>query len=232
MLFSSRFPNNGLGRLSAEFTGTFGIVLAAGGAALSVPGLFGPIAAALAAGLALFAATIAFFSVSGGQFNPAVTFAMAISRKMGAKDSVAYICSQLLGAVLAALVLYAAFPSARWLGLGLPQVSDAVSWNSAVLLEAAFTALLSMAYLTIVSSKRSAFELASALCATVFAASLAIGSATGAALNPARAFGPALVSGVWSTQSVHWFGPLLGALIAAVFYEYVMREKKAHGFVV
>jgi glycerol uptake facilitator-like aquaporin len=222
---------SGFDRMFSEFAGTFALVFSGGAAGLSAGALFGQPVAGIAAGLAYFAMALAFYRESGAQFNPAVTFALFFSKRIGAGDAVAYSVSQLLGSILAALLLFAAFPQMALSGMAAPQAAAAVPWNSAVLLEAALTFLLVVAYLAMRHSRRPAMETACAVSAVMFAAALAIGPSTGAALNPARSFGPSLVGGSWNSQSAYWFGPLIGALAAAVFFDGVLRNRRGHGLV-
>ena len=172
---------------------------------------------------------MAFYGISGAQFNPAITLSLYVLRKMPGGDALSYIIVQLLGSIMAALIAVSVFGSNAVLGFGVPFVTSMMPWSSAVLLESALTFLVALVYLAMHTSKRAPFEISSTIAALMVASGIAAAFVTGAVLNPARSFGAALVSGAMQSQSVYWFGPLLGAFVAALFYDYVIREKKAHG---
>ena len=200
---------------------------------MSPRGFLGLIGVGLATGLTLLAMIYAFAHVSGAHFNPAITFAMAATRRIKGEEALGYVLAQLLGSILAAILLVTIVPRAAVVHIGVTDVSVGVSWSAAVLAEAVMTFLLVTVIFALAVDRRGAGEMIGlAVFGVVASAHISIGVLTGAALNPARAFGPALVSGYWATQSVYWFGPLMGAFAAALAYEYALRPKRGHDMTV
>lgn len=214
----------------SEFVGTFLFCVAAIGAVLSatpsVGGGGGLVAMALAPGFALAAGVATFGGVSGGHFNPAVTLGMATTGRIGAAAAVVYVAVQLLGAVAAALVCYILFPAnALQQGLvGLPLPAPWLTPVGLVIGEFVATFLLTMAvYGALVDDRGRSAKIGALAIGLVFAANvLALGAVTGASMNPARSFGPALVSGVWTLHIYYWIAPIAGAIAAAQLYERVL----------
>lgn len=217
-------------RLVAELFGTFTLVFIGAGSVLAdkfPKGGFGLLGIALAYGLALAVAMTATMAISGGHLNPAVTAGMLAIRRIDARTAGLYVAAQLLGAVLAAYALQAVFPTGVWkvLATGTPSIAATMTLGTAILIEAILTFLLMSAVMgTAVSAEAPrvggfGVGLTLAFCALVG------GPLTGAALNPARAFGPALASGQWVSQGVYWVGPILGALVAAFLWEKVLLPK-------
>ena len=214
-------------RSLAEGMGTFGLVFFGAGAVAtqSMPGGgSGILGIALAQGLVFAVLVTALLGISGGHLNPAVTLGMVVARRTGARTAAAYIVAQLLGAVLAALLLEALYPIAmvRGMSLGTPTIANAIQFHQAILLEAVMAFLVVSAYFgTCVNPSAPPLGgLAVGLALT--AAILVGGPLTGAAVNPARAFGPALVSGQWIAHAVYWVGPIAGGLVAAVLWHHVL----------
>jgi aquaporin Z len=166
-------------------------------------------------------------NISGGHLNPAVTAGMLLVKRIDAKTAGLYVAAQLLGAVLASLVVKGLLPwgAANAVSGGTPQLSAHVSLFQGMLLEALFTFVLVSAVfgtaVAIDAPKIGGFGIGLA----VLASALAIGSFTGAALNPARAFGPALVFGEWHAQAAYWLGPLIGSGFAALLWDRVLLKK-------
>ena len=214
----------------AELTGTFLFVLAGTASAVanaaSNQGL-GQIGVAVAHGLALSILVSATMNISGGHLNPAVTAGMLLVKRIDAKTAGLYVAAQLLGAVLASLVVKGLLPwgAANAVSGGTPQLSAHVSLFQGMLLEALFTFVLVSAVfgtaVAIDAPKIGGFGIGLA----VLVSALAIGSFTGAALNPARAFGPALVFGEWHAQAAYWLGPLIGAGLASLLWDRVLLKK-------
>lgn len=214
----------------AELTGTFLFVLAgtasAAANAASNQGL-GYVGVAIAHGLALSILVTATMGISGGHLNPAVTFSMLTVKRIDAKTAGQYVAAQLVGAILASLVVKALLPwgATNAVSGGTPQLAAHISLFKGLLLEAAFTfVLVSAVFGTAVATdapKVGGFGIGLA----VLVSALAIGPFTGAALNPARAIGPALVFGEWHQQAAYWLGPLLGGALAALLWEKVLLKK-------
>jgi aquaporin Z len=214
----------------AEFIGTFLFVLVGAGSSIANQGGGAMLAIALTHGIALAVIVTIMLPISGGHINPAVSFALWIGKQIDAVTLGKYVLAQLLGAVLAALVLKATFPAApaRMTSLGTPQISGAMlSIFPPITLEALFTFfLVSAVYGTCVSSQAQRVG-GFAIGLVVLVCALGGGALTGAAMNPARAFGPALVSWDWHAQAIYWIGPLLGAAVAAVVWRFLLLPPSA-----
>ena len=177
----------------------------------------GATAAALAYGLAVAAAVEIFGPVSGGHLNPAVTLGAWATRKIGAWRLVGYTLVQLAGGIAAADVIASVLPESAWqaAGLGTPALASSLTRAQGMVLEAVLTGAVVLVFFrtTTATGKPSGW----AVGATVAAAALVALPLTGAALNPARAFGPALVMSHWTNQGVWWVGPLAGGVVGAWF---------------
>jgi aquaporin TIP len=207
-------------QLLSEFLGVFalcfiGILAITHGGPVGAGDLVG---VALAHGLAIAVMVAAFGAISGAHFNPAVTVALLISGRIPATQALLYIVFQLIGGLAAAWLLMVLF-GAQCVAAGTPALGGSVSPLTAIALEAVATFFLAYVVLgTAVDGRapRGIFPFAIGL--TVCLDILAIGPLTGAAMNPARVFGPALIGHVEGGQLVYWVGPLLGALIAALVW--------------
>ena len=207
---------------AAEFVGTALFVLVGAGSA--VTNVAGALGAALANGIGLALVVTIMMPISGGHINPAVSFALWIGKQIDSLTLGKYVLAQLLGAIVGALFIKALFPAsaARMTSLGTPQVAGSMTFGSATALEALFTFfLVSAVYGTVVSSQAQRVA-GFAIGLVVLVCVLGGGVLTGAALNPARAFGPALVSWDWHAQAVYWLGPLVGAAAAAGLWRYLL----------
>lgn len=219
----------------AEFLGTFFLCFAGIAAILSgtpaVGAGGGLLAIALAHGLALSVAVNAFGGISGAHFNPAVTIGMVVTRRIGPAAAGIYIAVQLLGATVAALICRAIFPPLAvqqgLLGIPLPQAW--VTTGGILIGEITMAFLLMIAiYGTAIDDRGRAVKIGGfGIGLTVAFNILAAGAVTGASMNPARSFGPALVAGVWSFHIWYWIGPVIGAVLAAVLYERVLLERRS-----
>ncbi len=219
-------------RLVAEAFGTFGLVFV-GSAVVVVNAFpsagFGILGIAVAHAFVLAIMITATMNISGGHLNPAVTFGLLVARKIDLRTALPYVAAQLAGAVLGALLVKYAIPSnvGRVLSYGTPVIASSITLGQAITIEAVLTFFLVSAFFgTLVSPdapKVGGFGIGLVLLFAI----LVGGPLTGAALNPARAFGPALVSGNWLGQAVWWMGPLLGGLAAGLLWKLVLlpREK-------
>jgi len=162
--------------------------------------------------------------ISGGHVNPAVTLGLLCIKRIAPRDAFVYVASQLVGALIAALLVREMLPwnVGRLVALGTPVLSTQVSFWHGVGLEAVWTFLLMSGVMgTIVAPN--APRLGGFGVGLTLIPSIMIGGAlTGAAANPARAFGPAIISGNTTAQAVWWIGPILGAIIAALFWDKVL----------
>jgi MIP family channel proteins len=219
-----------LRRVLAEALGTFGLVFVCAGSvvATAVPGTdFGLLGAALAQAAALSVMVSATMKISGAHLNPAVTVGFLATRRTTPADAGAYILAQLAGAVVAAWVVKALMPDAAVAAtsLGTPALQNGVTFARGVAIEAVLTFLLmSAVYGTAVAPTAPAvggFGIGTVLLFDI----LVGGNLTGAAMNPARAFGPAAIGGQYLSHAVYWIGPVVGAVAAALVWEKGLIER-------
>jgi MIP family channel proteins len=165
---------------------------------------------------------------SGGHFNPAVTLGFVITRRMSLTSAITYWLSQIVGAIAASFLLRSIVPgeAGEAVHFGVPLIADGVSTSQAILLEFVMTFFLVIAVWGTAVDERGPKTLAGfAIGLTVFMDILVGGPLTGAAMNPARAFGAACASGVWTHHWVYWLAPLLGGVAAARVYHALMRAR-------
>jgi MIP family channel proteins len=206
----------------AEIVGTFFLVFIGAGAILANAGLVG---VALAHGLALAIGISALGHISGGVFNPAVAIGLAVARKLEWGKAFAYIIAELIGGAISGYLLLAIYPqqAIQAASLGTPLVANGVSALQATLLEAVLTFLLMTAVMGTAVDSKGPRDLAGFGIGLVLVFDiLAGGGLTGASMNPARTFGPALAGGYWAMHWVYWVGPVLGAVAASLLYAYVL----------
>ncbi len=211
----------------AELIGTFALIFVGVGAicvdSLTHGGV-GLVGIALAHGLAIATMVSATGHISGGHLNPAVTIGALAGGKISFKTSIYYIIAQLIGASLAALALKGVFDTALLEGVhyGTPALGNGVSVVAGVLLEAILTFFLVFAvYGTAIDDRGP--RVGGLFIGLVITMDILVGGTlTGASMNPARTFGPALLSGFWENHFVYWAGPALGGFVAALVYQYVL----------
>ena len=223
---------------AAEFIGIFALVFV-GGATIMTAALSNSNAifvAAVAHGLILGIMITATMRISG-HLNPAVTIGFLVTRRIEPVMAVIYIIAQLLGALVAAYALKAVFPATVAVAtrLGGQSVATDVTTFQAILCEAIATFFLVFVVFGTAVDPHAPKVGGFAIGLTVTADILAIGSRTGASMNPARSFGPAVVSGVFEAQIVYWVGPIIGAIAAALLYDGLFlrrgKEQADHGAV-
>jgi aquaporin Z len=207
-------PQFGYRRMFSELLGTFMLVLAAaGGGLLHGKGQISLSAAVVAPGLTVMAIILFMGAVSGAHLNPVVSIAFALRGDFAWKRVPAYIVAQLVGAALAALFLRAVFGNVEHLGATLPGPGYH-AWQ-ALVLEIALTAGLVSVILGTASQAQNVGSVgALGVGAYVALAGLWAAPVSGTSMNPARSFGPALVSGDWTSYWVYVAGPLTGAILA------------------
>ncbi len=210
----------------AELIGVFGLTFIGAGVICIDPVTHGGIVAiALAHGIILMVMVYATGHISGGHINPAVTISLFITKNISAGRAVGYIVAQLLGAVIAGYLLKGIFPALPN-GLGAPALASGVSVSQGILVEAVLTFFLVFAVFgTAVDSRCGNGVYGIAIGLTIAADILMGGALTGAAMNPARAFGPAFASGDMTNQLVYWVGPILGGAVAGLCYAGVLLKK-------
>jgi glycerol uptake facilitator protein len=227
-------------RLAAEVVGTAilvlfgaGSVVAAlrvGGGELDYPGL-GMVAIAFAFTVAI--AIYAFGTTSGAHINPAVTMSLAATRRFPWGEVPAYVGAQLVGGAVGAALIVAAFGGeAVDLGTGGTSLADDITYTQGIVAEALATFLLVTAIMALAVDRRAPAGWAGFMIGlAVAAAILASGPLTGGSLNPARTFGPMLVTGIgggdasWGDLPAYVIGPVLGGLLAAFTYEVIARPR-------
>ncbi len=208
-------------RLAAEFLGTFLLVFAGPGAVI-VDGVsgggVGSLGIGLSFGLAVMAAIYAVGHLSGAHINPAVTVAFALTRHFPWSLVPAYVASQLLGACAASSAHLALFSDVANLGATVPSGTPL----QAALLELILTLLLMFVVSAVATDVRAVGQSAAiAIGGYVALAATFAGPIAGASMNPARSFGPALLSGTWTAHWTYWIGPIVGAVLGALLYRYV-----------
>lgn len=210
-----------LRRAVAELIGTFALIFVGVGSIMfaSNSGLVG---VALAHGLTIAVMASAVGHISGGHFNPAVTFGFLVTRRIEPVLAGVYWLSQLAGAVLGSLALRLTFPEEADLDRGVP-VLNAIGAGSGVLLEAILTFFLVWVIFATAADPGGAFKSIAGLAIglTITIDILAAGPLTGAAMNPARALGPELVQNVWDDFWIYLVGPAIGAAAAALAYDWL-----------
>jgi MIP family channel proteins len=221
----------------AEFVGTYALVFVGGAsiiaaAATQMPS--GLIGVALAHGIILAVLVSATMRVSG-HLNPAVTLGFLVTRRIDAIMAGIYIAAQITAAILAAYSLKWLLPDALTSAtrLGGQAISLDVSAGQAIALEAIATFFLAFVIFGTAVDPRAPKIGGLAIGLTIAADILAIGPFTGASMNPARSFGPAVASGIFEGQAVYWIGPILGAIAASLIYDTLFirheREPVDHG---
>jgi len=211
-------------RLLAEFIGTFALVFV-GCAAVCVPApAKNLLSIALAFGLTVAVMVSAAGHISGAHFNPAVSFALFLTKKMIPMDAVFYILTQLIAAGCASSILKAWFGGAALAG-ATPVPSDPFTPGMAFAMEVIMTFFLVFVIFGVAVDKRGPGQLAGILIGLTVTLDILIGGPyTGASMNPARSFGPALASGTWTDFWVYLAGPLVGAALGAFAYQLVRGD--------
>ncbi len=206
-------------RSVAEFVGTFALIFIGAGSVI-----YGDIVGvALAHGLVIAVMVSAVGLISGGLFNPAITIAFLVTRRIAPRLAGLYLVVQLVAATLAALLLRWVLPATARSGshLGAPLLGTGISSGKGVAIEAVLTFFLVWVVFATAVDPRGTFKQIAGLAigfTIAFDALMGLGL-TGAAMNPARAFGPQLVDNHWGHFWVWYVGPLAGGAIAALLYE-------------
>ena len=221
-------------KLVAEFIGTFALIFFGAGSIcadqyLHGAGGAGLLGIALAHGLAIGIMVSALGHVSGGHFNPAVTIGFWVTKRINTLDVIGYWAAQLVGAIAAAYVLKAIVPDDAWraVALGTPALARDFRVLDGMILEGVMTFFLVLVVFATAVDEKGAWRAISGfgIGLTITMGILTGGPLTGAALNPARAFGPALASAHWANHGVYWVGPLAGGFVAGLLYDSVFLKK-------
>ncbi len=210
-----------------EIVGTFILVYAIASAATvySNSGQLGVIGIGLVHALVLTAIVYAIGYRSGAQVNPAVTIGLLVAKKISRKEAAVYIIAQIIGAVIAAVVVYSIFGSEMSASVTLPSEDNIIR---ALILETVMTFTLVYVVLATTTSKNFKIVPLAGL-AIGFTLGLNVifgGSITGGSLNPARSFGPALITWEFNYHWIYWIAPIAGGLIAAGVYKILNTKEE------
>jgi aquaporin Z len=216
-------------RATAELLGTAFLVYFGCGAIImnNFPGAgFNAFGIATVHAIALSIAITMTMGISGGHINPAVTIGLLAIKRIAPRDALVYIAAQLAGAVFAAVMVRFTLPwnVGRVVAMGTPVLANTVGiWNG-IGLEAVFAFVLMSGVMGTVVASNAPRIGGFGVGLTLIPIIMVGGVLTGAAANPARAFGPALVSGNMTAQVVWWIGPILGATLAALLWQNLLLK--------
>jgi aquaporin NIP len=217
-------------RAATEAIAAFALIFCVGGAAAaeaSRHAALGLPAQAAVSGLAVMALIYATGHLSGAHINPAVTIAFTLTRHFPPREALAYMSAQLAGAAAAGLVLLAAWPDAPG-ALGANVAS--VPTGTALLYEALLSALLMFVITAVATDTRAVGAGAAIAIGGVVVLDILVGGGvSGASMNPARTFGPALASGTWTHFWIYVVGPVAGATAGAFAYQLIRPQQVAPG---
>lgn len=208
--------------LIAEFIGTFALIFVGIGASKTAGE--NVLAVALAHGLTIAAFVSATMHISGGQFNPAVTFGLVCGGHMTVGAAIRYWIAQLAGAIAAALICLGLFNRDVVVN-GTPQLAIDLTPGQGILVEAILTFFLVFVVHGTGVDERGRRVAGLAIGSTITLDILFGGPLTGAAMNPARVFGPAVAAGFWKAHYVYWIGPLLGGALGGFVYRLFIERK-------
>ena len=205
---------------TVEFVGTFALIFVGAGTIVATGGQ-NLVAIALAHGLAIGLMVAAAGHISGGVYNPSLTVGLMAARRIPVPCGIYYIVAQLLGATVAALALKVLFPAATVaaVNLGTPAVGTGIGIGAAVVAEAIMTFFLMYSVFGVAVDLRGARAIAGLVIGLTITMDIFVGGGlTGAAMNPARWFGPAIVQYAFDNWWVWWVGPIVGAVGAALLW--------------
>ncbi|MFB3094516.1 MAG: MIP family channel protein [Candidatus Acidiferrales bacterium] len=217
----------------AEFVGTLALIFIGAGSICAnqfLGGGVGLVGIALAHGLTIAVMVSAIGHISGGHINPAVTIGVWAAGKIPTREALVYWAAQLAGGLAGAALLVLAFdPATRAaVNLGTPSLASGVTLFQGIVVEVLLTFFLVFTVFATAIDDRGAFKMVGgfAIGMVVTFDILAGGALTGASMNPARSFGPAVVANFWTAHLVYWVGPLAGGLLAGLFYNVVFLRRQ------
>ncbi|MGB3566666.1 MAG: aquaporin [Priestia megaterium] len=211
-------------KLIAEFIGTYFLVFAGTGAIVvdSLTKSLTHVGVAITFGLVVLALIYSFGHISGAHFNPAVTLAFLFLGEINKREATLYLFTQLIAASASSITLLLMFGNVAHLGATLPSGS----WVQSFVLEFVLTFVLMMVILTSAVHGKAVKAFAGmAIGATVALEAMFGGPISGASMNPARSFGPAIISGTVSTLWIYLVATVLGAIGAAFIYKILHEEE-------
>ncbi|MBI1729128.1 MIP family channel protein [Candidatus Acetothermia bacterium] len=215
--------------LVAEFIGTFALIfVGVGSIAVNqiTHGSLGLVGIALAHGLTIAVMASATGAISGGHFNPAVTFGALLGGKINIVNAIGYMIAQCLAAIAGAFMIQQAMPAEalQAVNLGTPALGTGVSASMGLVMEIVLTFFLVFVIFGTAIDKRAPKVGGLFIGLTITLDILAGGPISGAAMNPARFLGPALLGGGLENLWLYWVGPLIGGALAALIYHYVLEN--------
>ncbi len=216
--------------LVAELIGTFTLIFIGVGAIAANSlsgGASGLTGIALAHGLAIAVMVSATGAISGGHLNPAVTIGLFCAQKIDAINAVGYVLAQCVGAILAAFFIKLCVPADTLMavGMGTPALSAGITPTMGLLTEIILTFFLVFVVYGTAVDKRAPKMAGLFIGLTVTLDILMGGPISGAAMNPARHLGPALLGGGLQNMWIYWVGPIIGGILAAVTYKNIFEQK-------
>ena len=187
------------------------------------------LAIALAHGLSIALVVSAFSSTSGAHFNPAITIGFWINKRITTNLAIFYILSQLAGATMGVLIANIVLPNNLIdlsPTLATPILNSNINIADGIIIESILTfILMSVIYGTTINNKGPAFG-GIPIGLVITMNTIAAGPLTGGVMNPARAFGPALVSLTWANHFIYWIGPIIGSILGSIFFQNFILNKK------
>lgn len=217
--------NKSIKKYIAEFIGTFALVFAGTGAVVvnAQTGVLGDVGVALVFGFIVAVMIYAIGHISGAHINPAVTIALWFGKKFDKKQVLPYVISQLLGAIFASILVLIIIGGDSFIGTTLPKDGN---YMQSLYLEIVLTFFLMFVILGSSTSKMAYKQFAGwAIGTTVGLDALFGGPISGASMNPARSFGPALISGNFSFLWVYLLAPIIGAILAVLAYNIIEMDE-------
>lgn len=217
--------------VGAEFLGTALFVFIGAGSIVAnaaTSGGVGNLGIALAHGVGMAVLISSLMSVSGGHFNPAVSLGLFVAGKIDGATLGRYVVAQLIGGIAGAALVRALFnPAAvRAVSDGVPHISLTISFWQAVGLEAVLTFFLVSAVFGTAASSQAPKIGGFGIGLAIFVSALVAGGLTGAALNPARAIGPAIIAWTFQSQAIYWIGPAIGGAAAGWVWKLFLLPEK------
>ena len=208
----------------AEFIGVFFLTFIGGAAIINANSDL--LIIALAHGLTVALIISSLGHISGAHINPAVTIGFLITKKIKFKTAFSYLFAQIIGSIFASICLLILIPNSLDFSLGGQSLNEGVGFFNAIMIEMILTFLLVLSIFGVAVDNRgpmkyiSGFGIGLVVTIDIFAG----GPLTGASMNPARTFGPSLISANWDNHLVYWIGPICGGILASLLYDNFFNE--------